>query len=738
MRYQHEVTINVTAHNEGTYLQKTLRSVHACVNYARHRGLENIEVNLHLDNPDTLTASIAQEFLTKIPNFSVYRNSFGDLSISRNHLIDMSSGKYIVFVDGDDLFFENFVYEAFLQAEDASAPQVYSAHYVASFAENVNPVLLEMESTTDNPYRKTTIFEDNPYISQNLVHSEIYRNVRYVSTGDDYGFEDWHWNTRVIAAGYDFQIVPGTIHFYRRKPGAASMLNRQAGAAILPTTLFQPQIFRQFACRPVVDSGPDTSSTAVDVVKRMARLVRDRLDDQGIAFRALRLPYRAARKIRATMRSNVLEHGNSLVLEEEQVQHWRNLARIEPLVRPTNELRDRLTSFTYSDEAALVWSYHELCRRFGDQGFDELILVPWIRMGGADLAMIDLVTSLAACGRRPLVIATLDAESTWKHRLEAIDGVGFVERHVELAGLSDDQLCLLILRIVQNWGISTVTIMNSTIGFEVVAGFRGVLGREARIVVHSYANPIDENGLPIEAFPPFARANPYFDAVITDSEAQIKFLHDTYGIPSSIMQKVHLKTTDARRNKTSDPTFRILFPNRIAREKQPEVAIEVARRLQFLGVEMDMFGERDEHYCDEIDFDGRVERVANVNYPGKFDGVENLDFDKYDICFLPSTYEGIPRIIVDSIKANLFIVCTRVGGLAEVVTNGVNGFIIDDPRSVDDYVERIAEYYRSPALQDLEQRRIHTKELLDLHSEATYRSRIASLYGLDAPSRTEA
>jgi len=736
MRYEHDVTINVTAHNEGTYLQKTLRSVHACVDYARHRGLENIEVNLHLDNPDTLTESIGREFLTKIPNFSVHRNSFGDLSISRNHLIDVSSGKYIMFFDGDDLFFENFVYEAFLQAEKASEPRVYSAHYVASFADAVDPNLLEMESTTGNPFRKTTMFVANPFASQNFVHSEIYKNVRYVSPGANYGFEDWHWNTRVIAAGYDFQTVPGTIHFYRRKPGIASMLNRQSGTVILPTSLFQPQTFREFVCRPITDSAPETSSPAVDAVKRAANIVRGRLDKQGIAFRTLRLPYRAARKIRTAMRYSVPDQVNSLLLDDGQIQHWRNLARIEPLIRPTDELRDRLTSFTYGDENAVVSSYHELCRRYGDQGFDELIVVPWIRMGGADLAMIDLVTALAACGRRPLVIATLDAESTWKERLEAIGGVGFVERHVELAGLSDDQLCLLILRIVQNWGISTVTIMNSTIGFEAAAGFRGVLGREARIVVHSYVNPVDDDGLPIEAFPPFARAIPYFDAVITDSEAQIKFLHDTYGIPSSIMQKVHLKTTDARRNKTSDPTFRILFPNRVAREKQPEVAIEVAERLQALGVEMDMFGERDEHYCGEIDFDGRVERAVNVNYCGKFDGVENMDFDRYDICFLPSTYEGIPRIIVDSIKANLFIVCTRVGGLAEVVTDGVNGFIIDDPRAVDDYVERIVEYYRSPALQDLEQRRIHTKELLDLHAEATYRSRIASLYGLGGPSRT--
>lgn len=731
MRYEYDITINVTAHNEGTYLQKTLRSVDACVSYARTRGLDKIEVNLGLDNADPHTESIAQQFVDRIPNAVIHRNAFGDLSHSRNYLIEASSGKYIMFFDGDDLFFENFVYEAFLQAEGAAEPRVYSAHYVASFADGVDPNLLEMESTTDNPHRKTTMFVANPFASQNFVHSEIYRNVRYLSLGDDYGFEDWHWNTRVVAAGYEFQIVPGTIHFYRRKPGAASMLNRQSGAAILPTSLFQPQTFRDFACRPVADSGPNGSSTAVDVVKQTAKRVRDRLDNQGIAFRALRLPYRAARKIRAAMRSSVPDHVNPLVLDDEQVRHWRNLARIEPLIRPADELVDRLTSFTYSDENDLVSGYHELCRRYGDQGFDDLILVPWIRMGGADLAMIDLAAQIGRCGRRPLVIATLDAESTWTDRLEEVQAVGFLQRHVELAGLTDEQVCLFILRVVQNWNIRTVTIMNSEIGFEAVASFRGVLGREAEIVVHSYATPIDQNGLPIEAFPAFSRALPHFDAIVTDSEAQIAFLHETYGIPSNIMHKVHLKTTEGLRNKESEPTFRILYANRIAREKQPEIAIEVAERLQPLGVEMEMFGERDPHFCREIDFDGRVERVPNVTYRGKFNGVESLDFDEYDICFVPSIYEGIPRIVLDAIKANLFIVCARVGGLTEVVTDGQNGLVVDDPRSVDDYVERIAEYYRSPKLQDLEQRRIHTKELLDKHSERAYLARINSLYGLD-------
>jgi glycosyltransferase involved in cell wall biosynthesis len=83
--------------------------------------------------------------------------------------------------------------------------------------------------------------------------------------------------------------------------------------------------------------------------------------------------------------------------------------------------------------------------------------------------------------------------------------------------------------------------------------------------------------------------------------------------------------------------------------------------------------------------------ISNLIYLGWVD--EN---DKYSVYrsvnafLLPSFNEGLPYTIIEAIAAKLPVIATPVGGIPEVIQNGVNGFLID----FDDHValsERILE-----------------------------------------------
>lgn len=67
---------------------------------------------------------------------------------------------------------------------------------------------------------------------------------------------------------------------------------------------------------------------------------------------------------------------------------------------------------------------------------------------------------------------------------------------------------------------------------------------------------------------------------------------------------------------------------------------------------------------DYIDFKGRVKNVAEFLSRAK--------------CFvLPSFYEGNPISILEAMAAGLAVIATSVGGAADVISNSINGFLVD-------------------------------------------------------------
>lgn len=59
-----------------------------------------------------------------------------------------------------------------------------------------------------------------------------------------------------------------------------------------------------------------------------------------------------------------------------------------------------------------------------------------------------------------------------------------------------------------------------------------------------------------------------------------------------------------------------------------------------------------------------------------------------DVYFLPSVYEGIANVVLEAMSMQLPVVCTRSGGMEEVIENGVDGFLADinDPELLADYI----------------------------------------------------
>jgi glycosyltransferase involved in cell wall biosynthesis len=129
-------------------------------------------------------------------------------------------------------------------------------------------------------------------------------------------------------------------------------------------------------------------------------------------------------------------------------------------------------------------------------------------------------------------------------------------------------------------------------------------------------------------------------------------------------------------------------------QKGQEYIIEVARRtaeshpeFQFL-----LVGGGD----DEAMLRALASDLPNVAFSGWVDNVGDY-LAASDLFILPSNKEGIGGILLDAMDQSLPIIASRVGGLPEIVRDGVNGLLID-PRSPDQLQRAIVRLYDDPDL----------------------------------------
>jgi glycosyltransferase involved in cell wall biosynthesis len=69
----------------------------------------------------------------------------------------------------------------------------------------------------------------------------------------------------------------------------------------------------------------------------------------------------------------------------------------------------------------------------------------------------------------------------------------------------------------------------------------------------------------------------------------------------------------------------------------------------------------------------------------------------FDVLVLTSRWEGLPRVIPEAIAASVPVVATAVDGSAEILQDGVNGFLAG-PGDIDGIAARIARLLDDPAL----------------------------------------
>lgn len=211
-----DVSIILTAHREGVIAGVTARSAQAAMRHAEAAGLTH-ETIVVLDRADALTGATLREALQDGARY--LETDEGDPGLARNRGIACAEGLCATFLDGDDLWSENWLTESWKLLADRPNAVGHSACNLVFGMRRC----LWWHVDSDSPLcDRDYLSWMNYWDAMTFARTDLYR--RYPFKANDltrgFGHEDWHWNAWTLADGIRHMPVPTTLHFKRARPGS--------------------------------------------------------------------------------------------------------------------------------------------------------------------------------------------------------------------------------------------------------------------------------------------------------------------------------------------------------------------------------------------------------------------------------------------------------------------------------------------------------------------------------------
>ena len=233
-----DISVILTAHREGVLAGTTTRSACAAIKYAQDAQKLRIEVIVVLDNATADTRRVIESGFSRfnLEKLTYIDVKTGDPGQSRNEGIRVACGECATFLDGDDLWSENWL-AASWEASRSRSDVVWQSACNLTFGAEEN-LWWHCDSESDI-FDADYLKWGNYWDAMSFSTTEVYRRFPFKANNLKLGFghEDWHWSAMTFDAGIAHKPVAETIHFKRRRPGSQMSLVEKAGALVWPQHL---------------------------------------------------------------------------------------------------------------------------------------------------------------------------------------------------------------------------------------------------------------------------------------------------------------------------------------------------------------------------------------------------------------------------------------------------------------------------------------------------------------------
>ena len=208
MKTAPEVSVVIPCCNAEAFLAETLRSV--C-----DQTFRQLQILVVDDGSTDRTAEIAGEFAQRDGRIRVLGKANGGLSSARNCGIDHARGKYVAFVDGDDLWHPAKIgkHVAHLEGDEAVGVSYSATQFINTAGAKLHRRFPKMRDLSDYD-----LYCRNPVTtgSTAVFRREIFEHHRFDETL--FGFEDvdcWMRIAFAPPAKWRFEGIPELLTLYR-------------------------------------------------------------------------------------------------------------------------------------------------------------------------------------------------------------------------------------------------------------------------------------------------------------------------------------------------------------------------------------------------------------------------------------------------------------------------------------------------------------------------------------------
>ncbi|PYL05575.1 MAG: hypothetical protein DME34_11100, partial [Verrucomicrobia bacterium] len=317
-----------------------------------------------------------------------------------------------------------------------------------------------------------------------------------------------------------------------------------------------------------------------------------------------------------------------------------------------------------------------------------LFVLPWMQLGGVELCMLHWAKELAALAPNLRMHLLLTTKNLWEAGPKWLDVFGTVS-FAPLAEADRDKVlmdCLRYANVVVNahsmptyrlWpdmrrktrALYLTSLHVMELGKEGLPwGYPMIAAREQDNLIDYFVVPSDNLRRSCETF-----GAPSEKIIVARNAAAVS--------PASREEAIAVAQAKGARRYSRKRPLRILFSGRFDVQKGIDRLEETAKKLAATGLPC-AFEVRGKAV---ISVGQRPPRIISgrIIEPSVDVRVLTRMYQKADIFFLPSRWEGAPLTILEAMSFGCIVISTNVGGISEIVEDRVSGFLLsnDQPDS---------------------------------------------------------
>ena len=696
-----DVSVVLNMHREALFLRPTLISLEACAVEAQKVGLV-VELVAVFDRADEATREVFHS--TPLHGFCAVKTleiDVGSLGLARNAGIQEAEGEFIWTSDGDDLVSRNAIVELVKTALNYPNSKVaVFLDYLTAFGEQYHVVrYVGSEWLTAADFA-----HGHPYVSRIFIRRSAFDSMRYldlkVTTG--FAYEDWDLNCRLFAAGFDFAIATDTVLFYRQRGNSLLRQANATSAKFIPhSALFEPEAF----CAAMQATREKNADWSAFIGAR-----------QGFCER---------------------NFAQELLASEQLVGYVVDAVQLDPEVDPTRI--ETAESYYPLPRDAKHWGFslERFFQLLGREPFSDVLLLPWLRPGGAESYILQILHQLHASGAsgRLLVLTGQAANKhEWAGRLPK--GAVFIDvfnAFPMLDAAGRDSMVARVLLAVGEQG-ARLHIKASHFSHRLMDLYGSVFSSHFEVIYYRFCDHVytwrgkrvdGPNGISF-----MRRQLTNIDLLISDCHSIVASDFARLGTSSKyqvIYAKCSSRNTPVLMRSSGQ---RLLWASRVSAQKRPELVAAIAAALlrEYPGLVIETYGHLEENYTNQAIFN-----VTGVEYRGSFDGFDGLPLENFDAFIYTSYFDGLPNIVLEALGAGLPVIAPDVGGIAEAVIDGHTGFLVpdlvDDEALIAAYVDAVRRLYGN-CDRTREMANNGRRMIVEQHGDSNFRRRVSEVFGL--------